>query len=206
MSYDFFATVVSIYPFPLGDDNNKPGVPYKVEVSAGSKDRPSVFVVPMVNQSRYVLDGVTTTIPLMPDEFAASIVNDFCNNVVFSSPEAKPGLFWVKGKKTAEQILSDHKLELEKAYRGQLAYYANLVRKADETFSKSKNPREISELQRFACRELKLNREWMLATEHLHKVVDCPSCTEKVPANAAVCPKCKCIIDESKYKSLKFAG
>lgn len=206
MSYDLFATVVSIYPFPLGDDNNKPGIPFRVNMPGGSKDKPSVLHVPMVYQARYVLDGVTTTIPLMPDKFAESIVNDYCNNIVHANSEAKPGLFWVEGKKTPEQILVECKNEIELAYRRQLQYFAILVRRADEAYSKTRNPREVSDLQRFACKELKLNREWMVTTEHLQKVTDCPSCTEKVPANAAVCPKCKCIIDEKKYKELKFAG
>ena len=205
-TYDLFATVVSVYPFPLGDDNNKPGIQFKVNMAAGSKDKPSVLHVPMVYMTRYVLDGVTTTIPLMPDEFAESIVNDFCNNQVFSSPEARPGLFWVKGKKTVEQVLAEHKAELEFAYRKQLQFFAQLVRSADNSFSKSRNHREISDLQRYACKELKLNREWLVSTEHLSKVIDCPSCTNKVPATAAVCPQCKCILDPEKYKALKFAS
>lgn len=205
MSYDIFATVVSIYPFPLGDDNNKPGIAFKVNMPAGSKDKPSVLHVPMVYQSRYVLDGVTTTVPLMPDVFAESIVNDFCNNLTYATAEAKPGLFWVKDKLTPEQVVERYKSEIQMAYARQLQYYALLVRRADEEFSKSRNPRNISDLQRYACKELKLHREWVVTTEHLQKVVDCPACTEKVPANAALCPKCKCIVDEEKYKKLKFA-
>lgn len=140
--------------------------------------------------------------------FAEAIVNDFINaQLEIDVPtRALPGLFWVYNQIGRDQLKKEHGLQLANAVENQTRWFQRLVRRADSDWLAFHQHTAIADVQRLAARFLNLEREWMFATTEIGNE-RCPACSS-ILANPmpVVCPTCQCILDEEKYKKLKFAN
>ena len=226
MSGGLKATVVSLFPWKI--EERKPTVSFVAQIPAPAPGDFSILHVPFSTASRYVMDGKTIPIPIMPAELAESIVYDFCSNQLCSGPDVGPGLFWIPGQISHEEllkpgagydkILKDEKGNVVKtefvkysdlidsARARQHRWYEALIKMADSDWARYEDHKFISPLARHAAKELGLDRVWAIDATTYNKVVYCPACTSKVPARAVVCPTCQCVLDKERFKTLEFAN
>lgn len=201
------ATIVSLVPRKIREFKPGLSVP-NFECPAAN---PNDFVVAYIqdNSSSIYLDNDrgSRKFPVPVEEFAESIVYDFKVAQIERSTEAgaEPGLFWLPGRVTKEEVKTKHKEKLAAAIQGQVLWFERLVRRADDDWRKHHQMTTIAEIQRIAARTLNLNPEWLYQDFGMGNNT-CPACNSVVSNPLPpVCPTCKCILDEEKYKSLKFA-
>jgi hypothetical protein len=85
--------------------------------------------------------------------------------------------------------------ELAEAHRKLDAFHTRLVAAADLEWERSHNPMFITDLERRAARELKLDKPWLYDPKPL---AECPACGEKIKPGVAVCRSCRAILDREK--------
>jgi hypothetical protein len=201
------ATIVSWVPRRIREF--KPGLATEyVEIPAAELNDYVVVVVGDNKSSIYLdSDRGSRPFPVPVEEFAESIVQDFKLAQIERSTEsgAEPGIFWVPGRLTKEQVKTQHGEKLASSLKSQILWFERLVRKANDDWHQTHQMNRIAEIQRIAARTLKLSPEWLYEDSAMHNN-SCPACGSIV-ANPmpAVCPNCRCILDETKHKSLKFA-
>ncbi len=98
------------------------------------------------------------------------------------------GVFVCKGDEPADAELACAREQLG-------AFYRNLVAVADKEWERTQNVIFISDLQRRAARELKLEKEWSYEPQQR---MDCPACGEKLKPGVAVCRVCGAVLDRAK--------
>jgi len=98
------------------------------------------------------------------------------------------GVFVCKGDSPSEAELLIAREQLA-------AFYRNLVAAADKEWERTHNVVFISDLQRRAARELKLEKEWSYEPQQR---IDCPACGEKLRPGVAVCRVCGAVLDRAK--------
>jgi hypothetical protein len=96
--------------------------------------------------------------------------------------------------------------KIKEADARQILWFKNLVKMADDDWNKYRQHKTISDIQRYACGYLKLERPWLLDAEVVAALSECPSCFEKVNPRAVVCAHCQYILDPARHKSMQFAG
>lgn len=197
------STVVSIYPKPL--DEKKPTIqPGRFILPPGSYDKPSLLVVGPSSWWRELDDEQPLLeIPVSSIQIADSIVRDYCNGILECNMSTlKPGLFYLPGTKTIEEIKKNHKTELDSARDHQKNWYMALVKMADVLWSRSMgNPLAISDDMRLAAQELNLNKDWM-ADFTTVEMVRCVACGTLNNSVIMVCPNCKVILKPEEFKKL----
>lgn len=139
--------------------------------------------------------------PICPGLFAVSSSYDREEKITREGYDEKRAVEWVK---------KEFKEELTKAHRGQDLWYQLLVRRADDEWNKSKNPRAVSDVHRFAAKRLGIEREWTKDII-LSSITKCPACRQNIDPMAIVCPVCKHVINPAALKKLNedqnvFAG
>lgn len=195
-------SVVSIYPRPI--DESKPGlIPGVFQMPAGSFENPQVLHVQHSTCPVYAFDGKSIPTTIVSDEIANSIVNDFIAASVAVTEDAQPGLFTIDGHLTIEEIKKKYADKLKEINERQNRWFASLVALADDDWSKTRQHRQISDLQRDAARALNLEREWLRIQAKI--ITTCPACAAKVEGTPVVCKACNYILDEARYKTMKFA-
>lgn len=139
------------------------------------------------------------------DEICTSLVNDFFAGQHHIDEGSRPALFWVPNALTESEILLKHKERIDLAKVQQNNWFLRLVKDADNEWVMSKGMHKaISDLHRIAAKRMRLeHKPWM--TLPIEERIFCPACQAEVRFGAAVCANCRCIVDEVKYKSLKFA-
>jgi len=85
--------------------------------------------------------------------------------------------------------------ELTEAHRKLDAFHRRLVEAADLEWERSHNPMFITDLERRAARELKLDKPWLYDPK---PQAECPVCGEKIKAGVAVCRSCRAILNREK--------
>jgi hypothetical protein len=85
--------------------------------------------------------------------------------------------------------------ELAEARRKLQEFQRRLVAAADLEWERSKNPMFITDLERRAARELRLEKPWLYDAKPL---AECPVCAEKIKHGVAVCRSCGAILDREK--------
>ena len=125
-------------------------------------------------------------------EFAISareIAEDIAREINNDSGEGSyHGVFVAAGPEPTEAELSDARRKLEEFHR-------KLVATADLEWERSHNPMFITDLERRAARELKLDKPWLYDPKPL---AECPACAEKIKPGVAVCRSCGAILDREK--------
>ena len=140
--------------------------------------------------------------PITSDEIATSIINDHIGSVINVQPgHAQPGLFFVDGHPTKDEVKRKHAKELEHAKDLQKNWFIELVKQADHDWGRTHSPRSISTLQRAAAKFLGLAREWDVNTV-IDNITLCPMCKNDT-RGAIICPNCKFIMDTKAYEAVK---
>lgn len=197
------STVVSIYPVAIHE--TKPTIqPGTFDITAGSYEKPAILVVGPSSWWREIdEDQPLLEIPNSSIQIADSIVKDYCNGIIeCNMNEIMPGLFYVPGEKTVDQICKDHKKELDRSNEKQKRWYSALVQVADTLWSRSNgNPLSISNDMRIAALQLNLTKDWMADFTNI-EMVRCKACGNLNNSTVVVCPNCKVVLDTEKFKTL----
>lgn len=135
-----------------------------------------------------------------PHEMARSLCDDYTSAHIGISDDAKPGLFWVPGRCTEQEIRTKYAKQLAAATELQRNWYRNLVALADVDWEKSKNRLAVSDLQRIGAKALGIQKEWV-EFRNL-ETVSCPYCNIAVQPGAIKCHNCKEVIDVEAYNRL----
>jgi hypothetical protein len=104
------------------------------------------------------------------------------------------GVFVAKGLEPTEEELREAREKLQ-------AFHQRLVEMADLEWERSHNPMFITDLERRAARELRLDKPWLYDPK---PQAECPACGEKIKAGVAVCRSCHAILDREKAAKFGF--
>lgn len=208
-------TLISTLPYILREE--KPGMfPAIYEVNA-APERGKLGITHIGNGYHLELvpygDSKTPQrrIDIVAERIAEGLIFDYtaaCLGVSFEPNDEgilrKPGMFWVSGVLSANEVAIRFAKEVETAQNQTAAWFWSLVTLADDDWGKYKQHKMITNIQRIAAKHLNLKREWSIdAVELVNNV--CPACGESVNPGAAICKNCKAIVDPEKYKTLTFA-
>jgi len=85
--------------------------------------------------------------------------------------------------------------ELAEARERLQLFYASLVNSADKQWERTHNVAFISDLERRAARELRLEKDWSYEPAMRN---ECPACGERLKPNVAVCRTCGAVLNREK--------
>jgi hypothetical protein len=202
------ATIVSIYPKVI-DERKWTLDPGHWVIQPGTKEKPSVLVVGPSSWWREIdEDQPLLEIPVSSILIAESIVRDYCNGILGANIGAsQPGLFFIPGEHTAENILKNYPHEIVKAVNKQKHWYEVLLKMADALWARSQgNPMVISDDMRLAAKELgHMTRDWMRNFQMM-EMTRCAGCGALKNPAYPICGTCRLIDkDHPGAKDLKFA-
>lgn len=207
------STIISIYPKRI--EETKPTiVPGRFIIEPGTYDNPSVLTVGSCSWWREVgEDEPLLEIPQSSIVLADSIVRDYANGIMgCDMAENMPGLFFVPGAFTVEQIQLDRKLPtskfkplLDRAAQKQENWFRMLVKIADVSWARTNgNPLGISDDMRLAAEVLGLrDRDWFMNVTAVD-VKKCIACGQLNNSDIIVCPNCKVVLDQKRFDEMKF--
>lgn len=120
---------------------------------------------------------------------AREIAEDLAREINGDSGEGSfHGVFVAEGPVPTESELQEARRKLE-------GFHLRLVEMADLEWERSHNPMFITDLERRAARELRLDKPWLYDPK---PATECPACGEKIKAGVAVCRACGAILDREK--------
>lgn len=120
---------------------------------------------------------------------ARQIAEDLARELNEDSGEGSfHGVFVAAGSQPTEAELADARSKLTDFQR-------RLVATADLEWERSHNPMFITDLERRAARELKLEKPWLYDPRPME---ECPACAERIKPGVAVCRSCGAILDREK--------
>ena len=120
---------------------------------------------------------------------AREIADDLAREINGDSGEGSfHGVFVAAGAEPTAVELADAKKKLEE-------FQLRLVEAADLEWERSHNMMFITDLERRAARELRVEKPWLYDRKPL---ADCPACGEKIKPGVAVCRSCRAILDREK--------
>ncbi len=198
-------TVISLVPFDINEF--KPGVhPRRYDIPASIGGKPQVLVIETGISFVSVADGrPALQMTAGSADIARAVVDDYIGSQIGVDEGAAPGLAWVNGRWTAEEVVAkfpDILLELEGRNN---QWFLRLVRTADDDWARYHSHRVISDMQRTACKLLSFDREWNVEVKEQPKGIRCPGCGSIAIAGTAVCGICKCVLDKVAHAKLTFA-
>jgi len=206
---EYACSVVNLLPFELNE--TKPMmIPSHFTVPAAVGDIPGIGYIkeglswipnPLIEEGK---PGSSFKQITTPAEMARSICEDYNGAHIALGDDAKPGLFWVEGKMTYEEIQKYHPEELATARRQQKNWFTRLVNLADADWQKNKNMLAVSDLQRIAANSLGVKKEWV-AFINPDENIKCPMCSVTISSDSVICSSCKYIVRPDKYKKEAFA-
>jgi hypothetical protein len=200
-------TVVSIVPRMIRQEF--PGlIPPVYEIEASDGVTPVTYIVKSAMHFVY-LDETRGSLRVIdsPNEVARAICQDFVNSQIGVSSDSvgRPGVFWVVGEVTPEEVLEEHRPRYDQALVLQHLWMTDLARMADNDWNRYRAHNVVSEFQIKIARMLGWNpeqHEWMIP-ERLPEV--CPACSSPVKSGLIICPTCRCILNPEEFKKLQFA-
>jgi hypothetical protein len=201
--------MISLLPFDLVE--SKPGLnPNEYTIHKADGDKFGLTIIP--NNVHYLVnpdpladakDVRNIKVPVPAIELGRSIINDYVSSLLGAAPpDSVPGLLTVPGDYTErKEVSTKYMKELMVLRASQNSWFRNLVEMADDTWSKTRSPIGISDLQRSACRMLDYKRDWLnpLPSEQIEK---CPYCQSAINAGAVKCITCHEILDKKRYNEL----
>lgn len=211
------ATIVSLMPVVISE--SKPGLyPGRFVIPAaklGPDGQAVELAILVIGVSKHYvyLDSDRGSLPQdnFPTKVAKSVVEDFISASQLADTEAHPGLFYVSGEYSEDEIRAQFADKLIDAQFHQDAWFNRLIQTADDEWQKYRLHRVITDPQRMAARALGIDREWCHterpdARLSLMATAKCPSCQSNVLDTQVVCTNCKCILKPEEYKKLEFAS
>lgn len=203
------ATIVSIWPKDV-NERKVTLTPGDFFIPAGTFEKPTVLVVGPSSWWREIdEDQPLLEIPVSSIQIADSVVKDYCNGYFgCNMADSMPGLFYVPGENTVENIQKNYKTELERAKQRQHNLWSTLVKLGDALWARSNgNPLAVSDDMRLAARELNMGatRDWMRDFKMVN-MIRCFACGNLKNPEYPVCPSCRAIDqNHAKAKEIKFA-
>jgi hypothetical protein len=120
---------------------------------------------------------------------AREIAEDIAREINSDSGEGSyHGVFVAAGPEPTPLELSEARKKLDEFHR-------RLVAAADLEWERTHNPMFITDLERRAARELKLEKPWLYDPK---PATECPACAERIKPGVAVCKACGAILDKEK--------
>lgn len=198
------ATIVSVCNFPIGPEF-KPGLfPNDYVIPAATDEGLGIVVVSDGWTDIPQLDRKTIRVPVPAAEIARSIVEDWKIAQLEIGAGAQPGLFYVDGALSEDEIVDELEAELNKARTEHSAWCRKLIKMADDLWAIRPITIQISASMVNAAKFLNVDRAWLRNTL-VEEITVCPSCTTKLITGTVVCPNCRVILDKDKYAELEFA-
>jgi predicted nucleic acid-binding Zn ribbon protein len=185
------ATIISFLPFEYNP--SMVGMfPAFFHIPAAPEN--DFVVVPICDCKSYVYISDGRSLPTWHNGImvASAIVRDYIIASQYTTPDGFPGMKSIPGKHTKEDIKKMFGPELKALQEAQKKWFGNLVKMADDIWT-DPNARgkqaSISDLMRYAAKNLMLNREWLtvVTTDN----VNCFACGYAVPSSALICSNCK---------------
>jgi len=207
MNTNLSCTVVSLVPFTIREE--KPGlIPSRYFIPASDSIVPQILHVGPAMHYVY-LDETRGNLQIRDaaNEVARSLVQDYAGAQLVVNEDSTPGIFWVPGVHTAKEIEEKYSEQLVEVKIKQRKWFTLICRLADDDWNKFHQHNVVSDFQRRVATILGLNpeeHEWM-NPEIKIATVTCFACGSPVGLTIAVCPVCRCILDQDKYNKLKFA-
>lgn len=213
----FVCTVVNMLPF--GFVEPKPQLlPSQFEIPAA--DSKYGFSVTYVGEAIHYIPnpfidegkpGANIKQTVSPSDVAKSIVNDFSSAQLSIDENSGPGLFYIEGRLSPEEILREYDDLVDYYKRRQISWYRNLVMLADADWHKSKNLLAISDLQRIAANTIGFEGEWVNLVPTVEaaaskKTMKCQFCRTIIDADSIKCANCKEVVNQSAYDSMVKKG
>lgn len=200
------ATIVSFLPWKV--EVVKPGViPDSYTVPAAVGKIPGILVIEDAVTPVY-MDGERGSfrMPITAEKLAKSITEDYYSAFLGADSECHAAMFWIPGAFTASEVLSKFVSEVETVKSAQNLWFIKLVRLADDDWNKYHQHKMITDIQRYAARNLSLTREWAIEPIAV-SMINCPACRTLLEETAIVCKNCKAILkpEEAKKLGLAFA-
>ena len=199
------STVVSILPKEI-DEYKCTIQPGRFIIAPGTYEKPAVLVVGPSSWWKELDDNQPLLeIPQSSIAIADSVVKDYCNGILgCNMGDAMPGLFYVMGNFTSEEIKTKFKELVDAAKIKQDAWFKVLVQMADTLWARTNgNPLTISSDMRMAAKMLNLenNKEWT-KDSITSELVRCKACGALKNQLYPVCGSCKAIDNPELAKSL----
>lgn len=202
-------TIISIVPFMINEF--KPGIypgRFIIQPCLDTKKPETLLVgtsvhfIPQYNGDDEMPPHVVKT---SCKDIAKAVVSDYLQGQMDVDEFCGPGIAWLPGKVIGSELLTKHPNLYMKLVKMQSAWFEKLVQRADNDWNRYKRHTVISENQRFACRALGLERDWL--TPNSSEIpVKCPACFSQCSSQAVVCMNCRCILDKEKYDKMTFAA
>ncbi len=195
------ATVVSMFPLEINE--HKPGLyPGYFVIPAAPAGQLSYLAVGDAVYYQETKNDIMTTVRTPFHVLAESIVSDFMRSQIGRIVDyAEPGIFWVPGAYRSERTIRETFAEqVDDANRKQLKWYEELVKIADDTYSRTHRHTSISALQRLAAQHLGYQRQWSIRTNDSANT--CKFCKAETPYGAVKCPTCREILDMDAYREM----
>ncbi len=128
---------------------------------------------------------------------AREVAEDLAREINGDSGEGSfHGVFVAAGPEPTEAELAEARAKLE-------AFHRRLVEAADLEWERSHNPMFITDLERRAARELRLEKDWLYEAR---PNAECPACGEKIKPNVAVCKTCRAVLNREKAAQFGLAS
>ena len=203
---DDISTIFSIVPFAVREF--KPGLypgSFNIEPCLNDKD-PQLL---KIGASEHLMSvgGRKDPIRIITPSYqiANSVVMDFFDGQLWTTPEERPGICWLQGDISKSIFINMHKEIYDRIKLQQKKWFVRICKQTDNEWKKQQSYRVVSDQARFAAQFLGIDPEWMRAEEVGMTFQKCPACSTMNDPQNAVCSNCKCILDEAKLKTLKFA-
>lgn len=192
------STVFSIYPKDI-HETKVTLMPSEYFIPAGSFENPSRLLVTSaswwkeIDENQPLLEIANNS-----QLIAESICKDHNNSRLGFNPDAHPGLFFIEGDISVDDLKKKYNRVLLNAKAKQDNWYKDLVNLADSLWAASNgNPISIAEEMRIGARELGYTgRDWMKAFVMVANIV-CDACGEPRNPRYPVCPHCHAVVDQA---------
>lgn len=215
MYKDDISTIFSIVPFYVREF--KPGLyPGSFNIDPCLDDsRPEILKVGASEHLMFISGRKEAQRILTPSyQIANSIVTDFFDGQLWTTPDERPGICWLQGNIDHKTFVLAHKQLYEKIKDQQRKWFVRICKQTDNEWKKQQSYRVVSDQARFAAQFLGLDPEWMRAEEVGLTFVKCPACNIMNDPQSVVCSGCSALLTpellaaktkEEKLKVLKFA-
>lgn len=200
-------TIFSIVPFEVFEF--KPGLyPGSFRIPACLDDGKPESLIVTSSEHLMSVGGKKSPIRISTASYqiANSIVTDFLDGQMWTTPNEHPGICWIQGKISVPDFLENYEEVYRRIRLEQRSWFIRISKQTDNEWAKTHNHRVVSDQAKFAAKYLGTDPEWLRTEEIGFTYNKCPACgTMNDPGNA-ICTQCKCILNEEKYKMLKFAS
>jgi hypothetical protein len=192
-------TFVSLLPFPIRED--MPHInPSRYELEAAPKDGFSILHINNATDYVYAGDGKHVDRIVLAKDIAENLRQMVAQSQMSIGENASPGIFIVDGHLSKGEVAEKFGTKLKVAQIQQRNWFKNLVKEADDTWGKFRQHRTISDLHRYACGALALQREWNIDMNTETGPVFCPACSSPlINADVTVCATCHTIIKPEEH-------